>query len=217
MIKNKIPLIITLALLTYACSSSEIKIDPTAPIAGKHHFIDGYKPVLNDNFVQIVVEIPTGTTAKWEVNKDDGKLHWEIKNGKPRVIDYLGYPGNYGMIPRTLLSYESGGDGDPLDVLVLGPPIKRGTVIKAKIIGALKLLDGGEQDDKLIAVMEGNSFYKVNSISELEQSYPTIPPTIQTWFVSYKGPEKLTSTGYSDAQTANEILAAAIENYSAKN
>lgn len=41
-------------------------------------------------------------------------MKWEFKKGKPRVVSYLGYPGNYGMIPKTLLSKESAGDGDPL-------------------------------------------------------------------------------------------------------
>ena len=46
---------------------------------------------------------------------------------KPREVKYLGYPGNYGMIPRTLLPKELGGDGDPLDVIVLGPAVERGS------------------------------------------------------------------------------------------
>ena len=74
-----------------------------------------------------MIEIPTGTTAKWEVVKPSGELRWEFDQGRPRVVRYLGYPGNYGMIPRTLLPKEEGGDGDPLDVVVLGPAVPRGS------------------------------------------------------------------------------------------
>lgn len=202
------------ALGLLACSSPVTELDPQKPVAGMHHYVDGYEPVTDEGLVQIVVEIPTGTTQKWEVNKVDGKLHWEIKDGKPRIIKYLGYPGNYGMVPRTLLSYENGGDGDPLDVLVLGPPVKRGTVIKTKVIGVLNLSDGGEQDDKLIAVMEDTPFYDVESIEGLKREYPGVLFIIQTWFVSYKGPGKLTSTGFSSVEKAQSILHASIEEYS---
>ncbi len=89
-------------------------------IVGPKNFLTDYEPVNRDGTINVVVEIPTGTTAKWEVTKPDGKLQWEFKRGKPRVVKYLGYPGNYGMLPRTLLAKEDGGDGDPLDVIVLG-------------------------------------------------------------------------------------------------
>ena len=78
-------------------------IESIQPIVGASHFISGYAPKV-DNDIQVVIEIPTGTTAKWEVDKSDGLLHWQIKNGNPRIVEYLGYPGNYGMIPRTLLA-----------------------------------------------------------------------------------------------------------------
>jgi len=55
------------------------------------------------------------------VKKPDGIMKWAFEDGKPRVIKYLAYPGNYGMIPRTLLPKELGGDGDPLDIIMLGP------------------------------------------------------------------------------------------------
>ena len=73
--------------------------------------------------VQAVIEVPAGRTEKWEVDKEDGNLKWNFKKGKPRVLKYIGYPGNYGMVPRTLLPKELGGDGDPLDIILLGPPL----------------------------------------------------------------------------------------------
>ena len=185
-------------------------------ISGKFHYIEGYEPLSGTDSVQVIVEIPTGTTQKWEVDKSDGKLHWEIKDGKPRIIQYLGYPGNYGMVPRTLLPYESGGDGDPLDVLVLGPPVERGTVVKSKLIGILNLLDGGEQDDKLIAVMEGTPFYSVESVGDLKKKFPRVLLIIETWFESYKGPGKLKSSGYSERDEAKSILTQAIKAYELK-
>ena len=54
-------------------------------------------------------------------NKETKQVEIELVNDNPRIINYLGYPANYGMIPETLLSRNNGGDGDPLDIVVLGP------------------------------------------------------------------------------------------------
>lgn len=183
------------------------------PITGPFHYVDGIVPFDDMGNIQVVVEIPSGTTAKWEVNKTDGKLYWEIRDDKPRIVKYVGYPGNYGMIPQTLLPYEAGGDGDPLDVLVLGSPIERGKVVQVKLIGVLKLLDGGEQDDKLIAVMPGTAFYTVNSIAELDTQFVGVSTIIATWFENYKGPGKMEVLGFRNEDEAKKILNTAIKAY----
>ena len=51
-------------------------------------------------------------------------VEWEIVNGKPRKVHYLGYPGNYGFIPQTSLSKDRGGDGDPADILLTDPAVE---------------------------------------------------------------------------------------------
>ena len=75
------------------------------------------------------------------------------------------------MIPQTLLAKANGGDGDPLDILVLGPPVERGSVLSCKLIGVLYLKDRGEQDDKLIAVAENSPFENLQSIEDLNQNF----------------------------------------------
>ncbi len=121
------------------------------------------------------------------------------------------------MIPRTLLPKELSGDGDPLDVIVLGPPVKRGSIIKCKVIGVLYLLDSGEQDDKLIAVLEDTPLYNVESLIELDKNYNGISEIIKIWFTNYKGPDKLESKGFGDKKAAINILNSAINEYSLKN
>jgi inorganic pyrophosphatase len=182
-------------------------------LAGKKSFLDGYKPLNADSTINVVVEIPTGSNAKWEVDKTDGSMKWEFKNGKPRVVKYLGYPGNYGMIPQTLLPKELGGDGDPLDVIVLGPAVPRGSVVKGRIVGVLRLLDGGYQDDKLIAVMKDAPLENVRNLMELNQSFPGVTTILETWFSNYKGPGEMEANGFGDVEDAREILNAAIESY----
>src|SRR5210317_1159823 len=67
------------------------------------NYLKDIEPINSDGTVNVVIEIPTGTNEKWEVSKKTGDIEWEFKKGKPRIVKFLGYPTNYGMIPRTLL------------------------------------------------------------------------------------------------------------------
>ncbi|MEZ6018865.1 MAG: inorganic diphosphatase [Planctomycetota bacterium] len=179
-------------------------------------FLADYAPLYRNGDVNVVVEIPAGTVAKWEVTKPEGELRWEIKDGKPRKVQYLGYPANYGMIPCTLLPKELGGDGDPLDVVVLGDALPRGTVVRARIVGVMRMLDGGEQDDKLIAVRPETAFADVHSMPELREHFTGIEEILKAWFSGYKGPGKIQVTGFSDSEEARKILGAAIDAYASE-
>lgn len=170
-------------------------------------------PYAEDGFVNALIEIPAGTIDKWELNKSNGKLEWESMNGKPRKINYIGYPGNYGMIPSTLLSKDSGGDGDPLDILVLGPSTPRERIVTCKIIGVLYLSDRGARDDKLIAISSDSPMIDVNNMNELEDSYEGVLEIIKLWFENYKGPGLIKSRGYGNKTEAIDILNDAIEQY----
>lgn len=221
-------LVISLLIFIFSCSEKSRKIENTADstsksaissqdkaylIMGDKHFINEYPALTKDSMLNVVIEIPTGTLEKWEVEKESGHLSLEKRNGVYRKVNYLGYPGNYGMIPQTLLSKEHGGDGDPLDVLVLGESLERGSIVPCKIIGILKLLDKGEQDDKLIAVAEGHEFFKINTIAELNANFRGVSEIISFWFNNYKGSSKIEIIGFGEKEEAEEILRAAILGY----
>jgi inorganic pyrophosphatase len=143
------------------------------------------------DLVNTLIEIPTGTLEKWELNKNNPmQIIWERKNGVLRQVQYLGYPGNYGAIPSTNMALEQGGDGDALDVLVLGAALARGSWHTVRPIGILYMQDDGEQDDKIIAV-DPNSppFGAVQSLKQLDSLFVGSTTIISTWFKNYKGPQ----------------------------
>ncbi len=155
--------------------------------------------------IKAVIEIPAGTNHKYEYDDESKKYVCEIREGKPRMINFLPYPGNYGFIPGTLMDKEKGGDGDALDVLVLSESIPQGQVVGIRPIATLKLIDGVEEDHKIIAVPcdKALNVLKVNSFKELSGPVREI---IKTWFTSYKGPGIIKFQSWeSDSATYTEI------------
>jgi inorganic pyrophosphatase len=166
-------------------------------------------PVNADGTINGVIEIPQGTNAKWETDVVTGRIFWEIKKGARRVVAYLGYPTNYGMVPRTV-----GGDGDPLDVLVIGKMELRGTIAKARVVGVMRMIDGGDADDKLIAVEDGTAFAGL-TMSDLEAN--GVATILKAWFEGYKGPGEIVVTGFEGAPAAAAVLQQSMAAYAAGN
>jgi len=196
-----------------ATGNDSLITDRSGRINKPENLIKDLDPLFRDGDVNAVVEIPAGTIEKWEIDTFDGKLKLEIIDTKPRIVNYLGYPGNYGMIPGTLLPTEKGGDGDPLDVIILGPPVERGSSVKCKVIGILYLFDRGEQDDKVIAVSANTPLYEVDDMDELNEYYNGIDEILELWFINYKGPGKIISNGFGSRKNAMRVLEIAIAEY----
>lgn len=206
--KYIVPAILGLLLLP---AMANALTEQQSVLKGDVHLLDGYTTHNTDGTVNVVVEIPAGTTAKYEVDHDTGLMVLEQKNGAPRYVNYLPYPGNYGLVPRTVVPKELGGDGDPLDALVLGPAVPRGTVVKAWPIGVLMLKDHGEEDSKILFAAVDSPFAGVKNIKDLQAKFPGVTDIIQTWFTSYKGLDKngkspMSSDGFQDRADAIKII-----------
>lgn len=93
--------------------------------------------------INCIVEIPRGTSAKYEYNNELDVFEYDRS-----LLPTMVYPANYGFIPNTLAD-----DGDPLDVLVYNrTPIQRGTLVEGRVLGALDMLDDGDRDLKVLAI-----------------------------------------------------------------
>ena len=194
-------LTISLAFLHLSCKQDNA--------VSEYKTYDDYRSIpafTADSSVNMIVEIPTGSTAKFEVNKSTYKLEMDSIRGIPRFIEYLGYPGNYGMIPNTLMDKAKGGDGDPLDILMLGPAVMRGSVAMVRPIGVLELMDNGEKDDKLIAIPIETHWSVVRDISQLDSLYPGSKEIIATFFKNYKGPNEMKLLRWSDSSRAMKLI-----------
>ena len=177
----------------------------TTKLKGKN-FIKDHHTFNEDKTFNAVVEISSGTKEKWEVSKLNGSLIREFYMGAPRNIEYSPYPVNYGMIPKTILPISRGGDGDPLDVFILGEPLEQGEVVKVKALGMLKMNDTGDKDDKIIAVRKKSKFYKFNNIEHLNSEYPTILNEVKNWFENYKGKNVVEFIEFGSNIEANELI-----------
>lgn len=129
--------------------------------------------------IPVVIEVPKGSKNKYELDKASGLLRVD------RVLfSSVQYPANYGFIPRTYCD-----DHDPLDVLVLGQePVVPLTIMLAKPIGVMKMVDQGEADDKIIAVHANDPEYvHYDSIHQLP---PHRMMELSRFFQDYKILEK---------------------------
>lgn len=166
-------------------------------------------PAYSDNgYINMVVEIPSGTNNKIEYNKITNKFNIDIQENKKRKINFLPYPANYGFIPSTYMSYEYGGDGDPLDVLLISEKLNTGNVIEIIPVAILVMNDNGENDSKIIAVPKNNDLQiiHVNSYEDLVNNYIAIKEIIELWFINYKGDGLVEFVEWKDEYSAqNEI------------
>lgn len=152
------------------------------------HDIDpGTKEEMN-----VIIEIPKGSHNKYEIDKATGVIKLD------RVMHSAqDYPFDYGFVPQTLWD-----DGDALDVVVLTTyPLATGILVPARPIGIMHMVDGGEADEKIIAVASGDPRYAdVRDITDANQH---VLKEIAHFFATYKQIQnKVVSVGDYEGVTA---------------
>ncbi len=157
--------------------------------------------------VNAIIEIPQGSRCKFELDKDSGLLRLD------RVIySSFYYPVNYGFIPQTY-----GHDKDPLDILVLTSlPVVPLTLMEAKVIGVMQMIDSGDSDDKIIAVAAKDpSVNHYNNIEELPSHFLN---ELRHFFEEYKALEnkEVVVEEFGDKVIALKIIEEAIQYYKDK-
>lgn len=170
--------------------------------------------------VHAYIEITPFDLIKYEIDKETGYM-WvdrpQRTSSQPPTL--------YGFIPRTycgrrvqeLSPKSKRGDGDPLDICVISErPMNRSEVmLSARVVGLLQAIDGGEADDKVIAVLENDPFWRdIEDVSEL----PTVLVNrLEHYFSTYKlipgGESQMSIEQVCDRAYALRVVQAAIEDY----
>ena len=156
--------------------------------------------------LNVVIEIPTGSNHK---------IEWDRKHACFMLdrVEPIAFakPCNYGFIPQTIDE-----DGDELDALVItDQPLTTGIWLKARILGVMKFVDGGEVDDKIIVVPadDRNNGDKYQTLEDLPKQ---LLEQIRFHFNHYKDLKKPGSTEvkeFADVATAKKVIADAITRY----
>lgn len=138
-----------------------------AACASTPHALRDVDTYTASGLLRAYVEIPRGVSKKWEYDPATNGLRLD------RTLDASlgGYPVNYGFVPQTI-----GPDGDPFDVLVLGPPVERGTFVEGVIVGVMRMDDEKGSDDKVVVAPAGFE----NELNDAEKK------RIGDWFDGYK-------------------------------
>jgi inorganic pyrophosphatase len=180
-----------------------------------HGISPGPKP---PEVVQAYIEITPFDLVKYEIDKVNGFLRVD----RPQRTSSQP-PSLYGFVPRTLCGRRVGtltpgakkGDGDPLDICVLSerPITAREILVKAKVIGGLTMLDGGEADDKIVAVLAGDFVW--GDVEDLAQLPSVLVERLRHYFSTYKllpDETPLAITPY-DKQRAHQVITASMQDY----
>jgi inorganic pyrophosphatase len=154
--------------------------------------------------VKCIIEIPKGSRAKYELDKESGLLKLD------RVLySSVYYPANYGFIPQTYC-----GDHDPLDILVLSQvDFQPLCLVEAKVIGVMRMVDSGEADDKIIAVCANDM--SVNHLNDIEELPPHFTSELKHFFEEYKKLENksVVIEDFMNKASALQIIKESIELY----
>src|SRR5207248_2004182 len=154
-----------------------------------------------------VVEIPMGSSVKYELDKETGMLKVD------RILySAVYYPANYGFIPQTLAE-----DGDPLDVLVLcQEAVAPLTLVSARAIGLMTMVDSGKNDHKILAVAVDDPEY--NGFHEAQELPPHRLNLLRRFFQDYKMLEgkAVEVEDMEPAAAALPVIEEALARYSAR-
>jgi inorganic pyrophosphatase len=154
-----------------------------------------------------VIEIPMGSSVKYELDKETGLLRVD------RILySAVYYPANYGFIPQTLAE-----DNDPLDVLVLcQEAVAPLTLVKARTIGLMTMIDSGKKDHKVLAVAMDDPEY--NSFTEAAELPPHRLAMLRRFFQDYKQLEgkAVEVDDLQPAAAALPVIEEALARYSAQ-
>jgi inorganic pyrophosphatase len=154
-----------------------------------------------------VIEIPMGSNVKYELDKHTGLLKLDRM-----LYSAVFYPVNYGFIPQTFAE-----DDDPLDVLVLcQEPVMPLTMVKARTIGLMTMVDSGKKDHKIVSVAVNDP--EVNGYNEVSELPPHRLAMVRRFFQDYKQLEGLAVEvdHMEPSEKSLPVIEAALERYSAR-
>lgn len=149
--------------------------------------------------VNAIMEINTGTISKYEIITESGQLKLD------RVgYSSLAYPFAYGAIPQT---WDH--DNDPLDICIVNvtEPLIPGCLVEARVLGVMKFEDGGEIDDKIIAVLaEDKRSDHIQSIDDLGEQFKKETMHFWEYYKHLKKPGTTVSKGFFGKDEALKVI-----------
>jgi len=201
-------------------------LDKLITIMFQAHPWHGVPPGDPAGVVQAYIEIVPTDTVKYELDKESGHLHVD------RPQRYSSQPPTlYGFIPQTYCGTRVGqrcsdrcgvpnikGDGDPMDVCILTEKTMAHAnfFLRARPIGGLRMIDGDEADDKIVAVLEHDLAY--GELRDIADAPPGVIDRLRHYFLTYKqmpGEPKRTVriAEVYDRVEAVEVLRSSLDDY----
>lgn len=143
--------------------------------------------------INVIVEIPQGSKNKYEIDKETGLIALDraAHNG-------YDFPFDYGFVPQTLWD-----DDDAIDVIILATfPIHPGVLVRVRPVGIMNMIDGGEADDKLVAVPVDDPRFDI--VEDIDDVNPHTMKEMKHFYSNYKRVQdkEVEVTGFDNKEAA---------------
>ena len=153
------------------------------------HGLEAIPGGADEGIVQAYIEMLPSDTVKYELDKESGFLMVD----RPQRTSATP-PALYGFIPKTYCAEEVAkrcegvtvADGDPLDICIYSERLinRADIILNARVVGGIQMIDGGEADDKIIAVLEGDNIW--GGVTDIIDLPPIKTERLQHYFSTYK-------------------------------
>lgn len=157
--------------------------------------------------MNVIIEIGKGSKNKYEIDKKTGLI--KLDRAAHTAQDF---PFDYGFVPQTLWH-----DNDPLDIILLATfPLQAGVLVQARPVGIMKMIDGGEMDDKIIAVPIADPRW--SEVQDLGDINKHTLKEMEHFYSTYKKLQnkEVEITGFAGAEVARETFIEGLRLYQEK-
>lgn len=165
-----------------------------------------------DDGLRVVIEMPAGSMDLFAFDGQSGDILPILKEGRQQSIDVLPFPANFGFVPGTSLDVSGNSAGTPVRIMVIGPDLPTGTITETRLIGLLKVKEGGKEKQMLLAtpLTPTDPEQPLQGFQDFLLYRDSLKRAVEDWFVFYRNLPDTQIIGWDDEKAALRVVQQAI-------
>lgn len=158
--------------------------------------------------LQVVIEMPAGSMDLFAFDGQSGRIVPIQKDGQQQAINFLPFPANFGFIPGTSLDVSGNPAGAPVRIMVLGEDLPTGTITETRLLGLLKVKEGGKEKQILLAtpLTITDQQPPLQGFQDFLLYRDSLKQAVEEWFVFYRNLPDTQIIGWDDEKAALRVV-----------